>query len=253
MKQQIRKWTFRLALTAVSIAALLLVIILNPLLTYAKGTSHNNYTIFHDKTLDRSLTIRLDEATALIKASEYYNSKLHLDICLNDGSGYPKLMQTLRGRAFAWGFYDKVVLQGTANYKDNYVELNGYKWNLSQLLAHEIIHCLQFDKLGFWKSKPVASIPVWKWEGYAEYVSRQNNNQKYLFKNITRLYATDKKSWAIYFPDSTIAPRQYYDYWTLVQYRMDIVKMSYQQLLADTTSENAVRQEMINWYNKLKL
>ena len=35
-------------------------------------------------------------------------------------------------------FIIKVVLQGTANYKDNYLELNGYKWNLTELLAHEL-------------------------------------------------------------------------------------------------------------------
>ena len=40
----------------------------------------------------------------------------------------------MRGEAIAIGFYDKVVLQGTANYKANYIELNGYKWNLVQLL-----------------------------------------------------------------------------------------------------------------------
>ena len=108
-------------------------------------------------------------------------------ICLNDGSNYPKLMQTIRGKAFAWGFYDKVVLQGTANYNYNYVELNGYKWNLTQLLAHEMTHCLQFDKLGLWKSNPIANIPNWKWEGYAEYVSRQNADQKNVSKNIAHL------------------------------------------------------------------
>jgi len=250
MKRQIKKWALRLTATALLIAGLLLIIVLNPILTYANKTTHNNYTVFHNKTLDPTLLTKLDQATELLKASEFYNPKLHLDICSNDGSKYPKLIQALRGQAFAWGFYDKVVMQGTANYQDNYVELNGYKWNLTQLLAHEMTHCLQFDKLGFWKSKPVANIPNWKWEGYAEYVSRQNTEQKDLSKNIERLIATDKSTWEIKFGDSTIAPREYYDYWTLVQYCMDIKKMTYKQILADTTSEQAVRQEMISWFSR---
>ena len=61
------------------------------------------------------------------------------------------------------------------------------------IIAHEMTHCLQFDKLGFWESKPIANIPNWKWEGYAEYISRQNADQKDLSKNIQRFIATDKK------------------------------------------------------------
>jgi hypothetical protein len=249
MKRQIKKWTIRLTATALLIAGLLLIIILNPILTYANKTTHNNYSVFHNKTLDPTLLTKLDQATELLKASEFYNSNLKFDICLNDGSKYPKLIRALRGQAFAWGFYNKVVLQGTANFKEDYLELNGYRWNLTQLLAHEMTHCLQFDKLGFWKSKPIANIPIWKWEGYAEYVSRQNNDQKDLSKNIERLIATDKNSWAINFSDNTSAPREYYDYWTLIQYCMDIKKMTYKQILADTTSEQTVRQEMMSWFS----
>lgn len=249
MKQQVKKWTLRLTATALLIAGLLLIIILSPILTYANKTTHNNYSVFHNKALDTTLLTKLDQATELLKGSELYNSNLQLDICLNDGSIYPKLIRALRGQAFAWGFYNKVVMQGTTNFNGNYVELNGYRWNLTQLLAHEITHCLQFDKFGFWKSKPIANIPNWKWEGYAEYVSRQNSDQKDLSKNITRLITTDKNNWEINFSDSTIAPREYYEYWTLIQYCIDIKKMNYKQILADTSSEQTVRQEMMKWFS----
>jgi hypothetical protein len=252
MKRQIKKWTLRLTATGLFIAGILSLIILNPILTYASKTTRSNYTIFHNKPIDQTLTITLDKVTKLLKTSEFYNPKLQLDICLNDGSIYPNLMQTIRGKAFAWGFYDKVVLQGKANYNDNYVELNGYKWNLTQLLVHEMTHCLQFDKLGLWKSNPIANIPNWKWEGYAEYISRQNTNQKNLIKNLNRLEQTNKNSWEITFEDNTISPREYYNYWTLVQYCLDIKQMTYQELLSDTTSELNIRNEMTNWFNKKK-
>ena len=250
MKQEIKRWTLRLTVTSLFISGLLLVIILNPILMYANKTTHNNFKIFHDKPLDPTLIVKLDQAAELLKASEFYNSKLQLDICLNDGSKYPKLIQILRGQAFGWGFYNKVIIQGNTNFKDNYVELNGYKWNLAQLLAHEMTHCLQFDRLGFWKSKPIANIPNWKWEVYAEYISRQNADQKDLSKNIERFITTGKNNWAIKFADSTIAPREYYDYWTLIQYCVDIKKMTYNQILADTKSEQTVRQEMISWFGR---
>lgn len=250
MKRQITKWIFRLTVSGLFIVGLLLVVILNPILAYANKTIHNNYTIFHNKPIDPTLTVELEQATELLKASELYNSKIKLDICLNDGSKYPKLMQELRGQAFAWGFYNKVVMQGNANFKENSVEVNGYKWNLTQLLAHEMIHCLQFNRLGLWKSKPIANIPNWKWEGYAEYVSRQNTDQKNLSNNIKHFLSSDKNNWAISFADSTIAPTEYYDYWTLMQFCLDIKKMTYQQILADTTSEQTVSQEMMSWYKR---
>lgn len=250
MKRQIKRWAIRIIVTGLFIAGLLLVIILNPVFTYANKTTHNNFKIFHHQPLHPELTIKLDQAAVFLQKSEFYHSKLQLDICLNDGSKYTELLRILRGQAFAWGFYNKVVMQGNTNYKENYVELNGYKWNLTQLLAHEMTHCLQFDKLGLWKSKPIANIPNWKWEGYAEYISRQNNDQKDLFQNMARLLTADKNNWGIMFADSTIASREYYDSWTLVQYCMDVKKMTYKQILADTISEQTVRQEMTRWFSR---
>jgi hypothetical protein len=253
MKPQLKTWIFRLTLTVLCIAGVLLIVVLNPVLTYAQQSAHNNFIIFHDKAPDTLLNSRLDQAETLLKSSEFYRQDLHLDICLNDGSHYPGLMQKIRGQAFAWGFYNKVVLQGTSNYGKNYTELNGFKWNFTQLLAHEMTHCLQFDHLGFWRSNPVAGIAEWKWEGYAEYISRKDQDQENLLKNIERLAEankTAKDSWEINFADSTIAPRAYYNYWLLLQYCMDIKKMSYKQVLDDTTAEENVTQQMMSWYGQ---
>lgn len=252
MKQQIKKWTFRLTITGLFITGLLFIIIFNPILTYANKTIHNNLTIYHNSTLDTLLISQLDQATALLETSEFYHSNLKFDICLNEGSKYTTIIKAIRGQAFAWGFYDKVVLQGTMNCKDNFVELNGYTWNLTQLIAHEMTHCLQFDKLGLWKSKPIADIPNWKWEGYAEYISRQNTGQKELVRNLHRLEQADKSSWEITFEDGTIAPREYYNYWTLVQFCLDIKHMTYPQLLTDQTSELEITNELANWYHMKK-
>lgn len=243
--KQLKKWLIRLIVTGLFITGLLLLFILNPVLLYANKTAHNNFTIYHNETIDSSFFQEFDKAAECLHASEFYKPDLKLDICLNDGSLYPALIQKIRGRAFAWGFYNKVVMQGTLNCQNNYVVLNGYKWNMMQLLAHEMIHCLQFDKLGFFKSNPAANIPEWKWEGYAEYIARKND----LAENIEQLSKNDRNDWAVTLVDNTIAPRTYYDYMTLVQYCMDVKKMSYQQVLAAATEEKTIRKEMMNWYN----
>ncbi len=253
MKKKIKKIALWLTVVILFIGVLLIIYFLNPILTYANKTTHNNYTIFHIAPFDKSIIIRLDQATELLKASEFYNANLKLDICLNDGSYYPILMQKIRGQAFAWGFYNKVVLQGTANYKENYVEVNGYKWNLTQLLAHELTHCLQFDHMGIWKSDPLGKIPAWKNEGYPEYIARQNKDQTDLLKNIERLndvIEKDKNEWGVSFADSTFVGKDYYSCWILMQYCIDIKRMTYKQVLDDTTQEENVRHEMMNWYHK---
>lgn len=252
MKKTIKKWTLRLTATGLLLAGILLAIVLNPILTYANKTRQHNYTVFHNRPLNASLTLRLEQATQLAAASELYNPRLKLDICLNDGSAYPRLMEAIGGRAFARGFYNKVVLFGKADFPHNVVELNGYKWNLSQLLAHEMIHCYQFDKRGFWKSRPVADIDNWKWEGYPEYIARQNNDQKDLIKNIDKLMITEKTThngW-ISFADGTGTLIDYYKSRLLVQYCMEVKNRNYDQVIADTLKEDAVYRDMMRWYRE---
>lgn len=253
MNQTMKKWTMRLAVTIVLITGLLVIIVLNPILTYANKTQHELFTIYSQSIPDPLISTYLDQANDLLKKSELYHPNLRLDICLNDGSDYPDIIRGIIGQAFAMGFYNKVVLQGNLNTEKNVIELNGYKWNFTQLLAHEMIHCLQFDKLGLWKSKPIADIDNWKWEGYAEYISRQRPGQCDLFSNLKYLQKQNKGSWEIVLEDSTISPREYFQSWTLVQYCMDVRKMTFTELLQDTTGEILLRQEMKMWFEKMKI
>jgi hypothetical protein len=103
MKRQIRKWTLRLTATGLLCLGLLVGIVLNPTLLYANKTTVGNYTVYHNAPLDEIFISLLDDATGLVKASELYDANLKLDICLNDGSLYPTLMEKLRGQAFGWG------------------------------------------------------------------------------------------------------------------------------------------------------
>lgn len=69
MKWQIKNWTLQIAFTGLFIAGLLLIIVLNPSLTYANKTSYNNFSIFHNKPLNPFINSVLDQATALLKTT----------------------------------------------------------------------------------------------------------------------------------------------------------------------------------------
>ncbi|MDO1501304.1 hypothetical protein Q2T40_14300 [Winogradskyella maritima] len=236
---------FSLTLTTVVFA------ILNPSIFYTHKTEFGQYIIYHSSELEPEFQSRLNKVDYYIKKSEYFNSNLKFKLCLNDGSFYPRLMEILRGPAFGWGFHNIATFRGDFNFTKNEINLRGYKWNLEQLMAHELTHCLQFLKLGLFNSNPLGDHAHWKWEGYAEYISRKNVNQKplqyYIDKyNIANI--NNPTSWHIELDDNTIAPKSYYEYWLFVRYCLDIKVMSYDQLLELDISTINLKDEMLNWY-----
>lgn len=252
MHKTVKKWLLRLCATTLLILGLLVVIIANPSWLYAHKTKHANFFILHHSPLNMGILVHLEEASLLLKKSELYDSVFSMEICLNDGSGYTRIAGALGGPAFARGFYNKIVLFGLSDYGNNYTLFNGGKWNFAQLITHEAIHCLQFNKYGLWNSKPVDDIPDWKWEGYPEYIARQLGEPDVLKKNIRKLIDVEKISkptW-INFEDGTGSPLLYFKDGLLVSYCIDIKKMSYDQLLSDKRTREFLWEEMMKWYSE---
>ena len=250
MKKIIKKWTLRLTLFGLFLLVLLISLILNPSLLYAHKTSVENYNIYHNKPIDSIVLERLHESSKIIKSSELFDPNLKYDICLDDGSWYPSLIKTIFPETLGTTFYNKIVFWGTVNFRENFGFDGTTKWNITQLIAHTQIHCLQFNKMGFWKSNPIAHHPNWKWEGYAEYISRKLTTGNDLTIGIGHLIQAENKfnNNRIEFSDGTGSSLTFYKMRLLVQFCSEIKKMNFEQLLKDTTTEDVVRQEMMSWY-----
>jgi hypothetical protein len=246
-KVSIKKWLFRFVLSIILVVGLLIAAVLCPGLFYKHKTTIGTFTIYHSDTLDAAFPVRLQEAVGLVANSEVYSPTFSMDLCLGE-SFYPNIIKHFFGNAFAWGFYNKVVIKGKMDFKTNIHQSN---WNLSQLLAHEMTHCLQFDKFGLLHSNPLARYPEWKWEGYPEYVARQKIDEP-LEQNIARLLKVEQQGSAgsISLPDGTQTNLGYYQHWLLVKFWMQTRKMSYHQLLKDTASEQSIRKEMMKLYQE---
>jgi hypothetical protein len=133
---------------------------LNPILLYANKTVMGNYSIYHNKPLNPNLVFRLEQSISIIKASELYDPKLKMDVCLKDGSKYPGLVEKILGRDVLSSFYNKIVFTGDeVNFDRNYIPFYDHKWNLTEMLAHAQVHCLEFNKYGLWKSNPIGKHP----------------------------------------------------------------------------------------------
>ncbi|MGI4734831.1 MAG: hypothetical protein ACRYG7_06575 [Janthinobacterium lividum] len=225
-------------------------LLLNPRLLYAHETVTSQYTIYHNQPLAPAFGQRLAQARALVRPSEVFASTLRLEVCLNDGSRYPRLVQAAEGPAFAWAFYNKVVLNGELHVAANQLTFRHYGWNLTRLLAHEMTHCYQFHRLGLWRSNPLARYPTWKWEGYAEYVARQPSSPAALRQHLTYLQAAEHTApgqWGLRLPDSTSTSREYFRYYLLTDYFLTVKQLTFAQLLDDTTSQPTAQQQLRQW------
>jgi hypothetical protein len=252
MKKQLKKWIFRLFVTGIFLFALLVTCMLTPVFLYANKTVVGNYSIYHNEPLNKNFLKELQQAAVTIKSSELYDPSLKIDVCLKDGSRYPAVIRLVMGRDFVGSFYNKIIAMGDAvNYNDNYVELDGHKWNLTQMLAHAQVHCLEFKKYGLLGSNPIASHPVWKWEGYPEYIAKQNPDQVDLRKNIERLLQNESadNNGFMKYADGSESLIAFDEYRLLIKYCLEEKKMSFVELMNDTTGENTVRQQMMSWFN----
>jgi len=238
--------------TGLFLFGLLILFMLNPILLYANKTVVGNYSIYHNKPIDKNFQCILEQSNSIIKSSELYDPELRMDICLKDDSKYPGLIEKVLGRDMLASFYNKMVFTcDEVNFDSNYIKLDGHKWNLTEMLAHAQVHCLEFNKYRLWKSNPIANYPGWKWEGYPEYIARQNSEIKNLQDGIKRLIQTEQVNntgWMT-LPDSTEIITTYFKYRLLVQYCLEIKRMAFVQLLKDRTPEESVRQQMLNWFN----
>jgi hypothetical protein len=251
MKKLIKKWLLRFTLSGLFLLFLLVTFVLYPSLLYANKTSIGNCNIYHNTPIDSMLIIRLNEAGEIVKSSELFDANLKFDICLNDGSRYPSLIKMILDEPIGTTFYNKIVFFGKINVKENYGLEDKNKWNLTQLIAHSQIHCLQFNKLGVWKSNPIANYPTWKWEGFAEYSSRKETISNNLITNIYKLLIIENStnhSW-VEFSDNTGSSLMFYKRRVLVQFCTDIKRMNFEQLLKDTTTEGVVEEQMMSWYS----
>jgi len=102
-----RVWALRAFATLLISLGFLVVIVINPALSYARKDSPKGFMIYSEHTPTRTFMVCLDAANELVKSSELYDPDWKLDICLNDGSNYPTLIQKVQGKAFAVGFKEE--------------------------------------------------------------------------------------------------------------------------------------------------
>jgi hypothetical protein len=263
MKKKFIKILKKTLLTILIIISLLTTVILFPQLLFANTLKYKNFKICSNDKISNDFKVVLENAMELVQNSELYDSNYKYNIILCHNTFYNKIDNRFLGIGpAARARLNNVIVKVKIDPKSNLAFATFHKEcevNLTYLLAHEMIHCLQINKYGILKFNPFKHPEFWKLEGYPEYISRKSvlSRKDYsLIREIDRYVnlenkATDK--WILVEEGGCEAPDYYYKGRLMIEYLMDIKHLSYDQILKDTVSETAVFKEMIKWKDSIKM
>ncbi|HEY3404116.1 MAG TPA: hypothetical protein VGK59_12055 [Ohtaekwangia sp.] len=240
----------------------LLTIILFPEPLFANKLEHGQFNVYSNDKIDHDIKQVLDKAVSLVKDSELYDKTYNFDIFLSYNSSFNKLDDRILGFGpSARATDNNITIKVAVDLKTNLFFPTFYQkceGNLSYLLAHEMIHCLQDNKYGKLKFNPFRHPELWKLEGYPEYVSRRAkllSSDYSLVNEIERYIELESKLtdiWITIEEGGCKAPKYYYKSRLMTEYLMDIKHFSYDSILADTISEDRIYAEMIRWKDSTK-
>ncbi len=249
-----KKILIRLGITISPPVIALIAFILFPGASYAHKTFVNQVSIYHNSTLDLNYEKVVMDAINIVSLSELYDPDFSIDLCLDDQSIYPDIINRVKGPAFGFGLANKVILKCEADFTKNKAFGYGEAWNLTGLIAHEMVHTYQYNAYGF----STLSTPSWKLEGYAEYISRNQYGSDHLRQSIAFMEKEqeregDKFWFWIKLKDETGIPSEYLRSKNLVHYLIEIEGLSYHQIRKDERSREDIKLAMMNWHQSKNL
>lgn len=238
-------------------------IVLFPQHLFANKIEYKVFTIYSNDKIPNGIKPILDNAMNLVKRSELYDSDYKYNIILCYNSFYNKIDDNLLGvgRA-ARTTLKNVIIKVRIDPENNLAFPTFHKAceeNLAELIAHEMTHCLQANKYGILKFNPFNHPPLWKLEGYPEYISKQTelSNKDYsLTRDIDRYISIENHAtdiWVLCEEGGCEVPNYYYKGRLMIEYLIGVRHLSYSRILNDSISENTTYQEMLNWKDAIKV
>jgi hypothetical protein len=235
----------------------IITIVLFPQHLFAYKMEYDHFTVYTSEKIEDDIKIVLDNAMNLVRKSEMNDSNYKYNVILSYHSLYNEIDGKLLGVGpTARTTLNNVIIKVRIDPKNNTAFPTFHKAcevNLTELLAHEMIHCLQANKYGIIKFNPYKHPEFWKLEGYPEYISRQKQllNKDYRLTNDIERYIDLERNasdiWIKEEENGCEVPDYYYKGRLMITYLMNVRHFSYDKILNDTASENAVFLEMLKW------
>lgn len=239
------------------------VLFFNPNISYAHETQFENVTVFHNDDLAESTSQIIQDAITILKNSDLFSPELSIQLCLNDDGLYPHMHPMLGGPStegpLAYALFDKAIIRSCdldfdSNLAVSQWEMNDNeirKWNLTQLIAHEFVHNMQWKRNMSYSIRTTLGKLNWKLEGHAEYISHQYKGDGRLLEKIEH-YIRLKDDQYVGIPvfenqEGRMQNLWYYKNALMVQYLMEVKRLNYDQVCEYQSSHDEVYSEMIKW------
>lgn len=226
--------------------------ILYPNNLFARRLAYKEFNIYSGRDIKGDYQAVLDKAVVLVRASELYESGYTYDILLTDETFYKDVSFKILGPSLARSIDNNIMLNIRADFENNLLSGPRNKRDLTRTIAHEMVHCLQMNRYGILKFNPFKHPPLWKQEGYPEYIAYQEeiNSPAYSFTETVRVlkdYEKKRATWVELKPGH-FDPMIYFKGRVMIEYLMNIKRMNYDQILRDEIQEENVYKELDDWY-----
>lgn len=184
-----RKTVFRIiALFLVLLAVLVLVpqlILSFPNLYLPHQYTYKNYSICSDEEIDPTINPKLDSMENRLSATGFYATTRPIKVVMaydpqwvsfierltpapEGATGFHHFSRALYNFPGRIAQYRQQTLNSPAELRAC-VQYTHQRYEWDYILAHEIMHLMHSDTMGFWKFKRELPPPHWKAEGFAEY------------------------------------------------------------------------------------
>lgn len=256
MKKVFKKIISTIAITLLVLVSGLVTVVFSPQILFANKIEHKHFSVYSDAPVDElSLKTRLDDAYALIEYSELHDTAYHFDVLLAYNHFFNKI-ESLQGTGpIARATAGYITFKVPINPKQNYAVGRSGKVNLTWLLAHEMVHNLQANRYGLLNFSPLKHPPMWKLEGYPEYIAKRSylKDERYSLRSEVARYLklrSESDDGIVEVTNNHFMPLYYYKGRLMVEYLIGVKGLSYDQILKDDRSEQEVFDELLHWTTK---
>ncbi len=252
-----RRIIFTILMSGALCFGLAATVLLFPQFMFAHNIEHQNVRVYAAEEIDESISEAIDQAIALIAVSEIYDPEYAFDVFLANNTIFNDIDGAILGQwPAARATHNNVVVKAPLDLAAGVVLTERSRINFVYLLAHEMTHCLQANHFGMLTFNPLSHPPMWKLEGYPEYVARKpmlketGYELKHEVDRFLSISASASDGWALIDQDHYL-PLIYYKGRLMVEYLADVRGMSYVDIIKDNRTEAYVWEEVIAWRQSL--
>ncbi len=224
-----------------------------PQLYIKKTHSYQQFDIYSNSKIQENTFVKntLDSVLLNLKRSEFYSPDQKFKLFFVKATSYSKVIEFLGMKNMASSKFDSHIYNAEPDFKSGWL-IKGYgdleKLNLVQVITHECVHSQmypEYSTLGFMKTQS------WINEGYSEYISYAPK-RKEQHQSILDLMVSIENSNGVWLKTTygNYSPRFYLKSRLIVEYLIEVKKMTVKDIINDTSlSPEVVYEDIKKWYN----